>query len=92
VTSTRERGRAAAARAAEALPEGGEGPGVARAHDRVEVADVDAELQRAGGDHAAHVAVAQALLDATARLREVAAAVGLERLVGDALGARRSRR
>ena len=73
-----ERERAAPARPAEALPGVRDGPRIAGADDRVEGADVDAELERAGRHDATDGAAAQAALDAPARLGQVAAAVRLD--------------
>jgi hypothetical protein len=84
----RELGSPAAARAPEALPQRRDGARVARADHGIERADVDAELERVGGHHAADVAGAQALLDAAPRLGQVATAVawmsvGSMRTLGD---------
>ena len=62
--------------------------------DEVDGADVDAELERGGGDDGAHLAGLEALLDAEAAvLREAAVVRGdvlfaeaLREVVGDALG------
>jgi hypothetical protein len=67
--------------AAEALPRPRDRAGVARADDRVEVAHVDAQLERVGGDDAADLALPEAPLHAAARLGEVAAAVGHDRVL-----------
>ena len=53
-------------------------PGSPPARD-VERADVDAQLERVGGDHAAHGPLAQPLLDLAPPLRQVAAAVAADR-------------
>ena len=64
-----------AAGAAGLLPGGGDGAGVAAHHADVEPADVDAQLERVGGDHGADRAVAQSLLDGPPLVGQVAAAV-----------------
>ena len=74
----RRRGPAAPPRPARLLPQRGDGAGEAREHGHVEVADVDAELERAGGHHAEHVARAQPLLDFAAAKREVAAPIAAD--------------
>ena len=76
----REAGALPSPRAAEALPQRRHAARPARAHHRVERAHVDAQLQRAGGHHAAHVAAAQPRLDVAPLLRQVAGAVGLHQL------------
>ena len=66
--------------AAGTLPGGGNRAGIAR-HDRhVERADVDAELERVGRDHAAHLSLAQPLLDLAPAQRKVAAAIAADLL------------
>src|SRR5690606_7002034 len=82
----REAGPLAPAAAPEALPERGDAARVAGADDRVEAADVDAELERVGRDHATNAAAAQPALDAAAGVGEVAAAVGLDELRIDLVG------
>src|SRR5262245_12937630 len=59
----RGRGASATARPPRLLPERGDRAGVAGEHRDVEMADVDAELERVGGHDAEHLARAQALLD-----------------------------
>ena len=69
-----------ASSAARALPGGGNRARVA-GHDRhIERADVDAELERVGRDHAAHLPFAQALLDLAPAQRQIAAAVAADLL------------
>jgi hypothetical protein len=63
------------------LPERGDGAREPVEHAGVEPADVDAQLQRVGGDDAAQLAVGQRLLDLAALLGQVAAAVGPHRVV-----------
>ena len=58
----------------------GDGAGVADADGRVEAADVDPELQRVGGHHAAYAAVAQPRLDLVALVGQVAAAIAADRV------------
>ena len=62
--------------AAEALPRGRDRARVARAHDRVELADVDPELERVRRHDAEDLAFAQPPLDVAPLLGKVAAAVG----------------
>ena len=50
-------------------------PGVARHHAGVERADVDAQFQRVGRDHAANAAFAQTVLDLAALAGQIAAAI-----------------
>src|SRR5262249_61959449 len=71
------------------LPQRGDAAGIAGEHGDVEVADVDAELERIGRDDAEHLALAQTLLDRPATRRQIAAAIAahdpaVARLVGDA--------
>ncbi len=80
---------AATAGAAGLLPERRDPAGIASQHRDVQVADVDAELERVGRDDAEHLALAQALLDRPAPGGQVAAAIAahdpaVARLVGDA--------
>ena len=58
-------------------------PGIAGHHHRVQRADVDAQLQRIGGDHGADLAVAQLALDLAALARQIAAAIAAHRVAGD---------
>ena len=44
-------------------------------HAHVQIADIDTELERVGGNDAADGPIAQALLDRTALVREVTAAI-----------------
>ena len=76
----RQAGAGAASGSAHLLPGAGDGAGVADADRRVERADVDAQLERVGGDHAADPAVAQAGLDLVALVGQVAAAVAADRV------------
>ena len=76
----RRRLAAAAAGAAGALPRRGNRAGIAGHHAHVERADVDAELERVGRDHAAHLAGAQAFLDLAPAQRQVAAAIAANAL------------
>src|SRR5438046_616749 len=66
-----------------------EAAGVAGEHRDVEMADVDAELERVGGDDAQHLALAEPLLDRPSAGRQIAAAIAahdaaVAGLVGDA--------
>ena len=70
----------AAAGAAGALPRRGNRAGIAGHHAHVERADVDAELERVGRDHAAHLPGAQALLDLAPAQRQIAAAIAADAL------------
>ena len=79
------------------LAQAGDGAGEGDADRRVELADVDAQLERVGGDDGEQLAVGQPRLDLAPLLRRVAAAVGgdprrqlglaarLQRLAGEAL-------
>ena len=78
-----ERQVVAAAGAAHLLPGAGERARVAGEHRGVEPADVDAQLERVGGDDAADAALAQAALDRAALVRQIAAAVALDRRRAD---------
>src|SRR5690606_36801536 len=60
------------------LPERGDRAGEAVEHDRVEAADVDAQLEGGGGDDAGQAPVEQLVLDAAPLLGEVAAPVGAD--------------
>ena len=71
----RARTAAAATRAARALPCGRNGPGIAGHHHGVQRSNVDAQLQRAGGNHAANLPVAQPALDFPALVGQIAAAI-----------------
>ena len=69
-------GSGAAAGAAGLLPERGDRARIAGEHGDVEVADVDAELERVGGHDAEHLARRAARCSiARRRVRQVAAAV-----------------
>ena len=68
--------------AARLLPGGGDAARIAEQHRRVEAADVDAQLERVGGDDAQHRAVAQAALDLAPLQRQVAAAVAADHALG----------
>ena len=70
----------AAAGAAGALPGRSDRAGIAGEHGGVERADVDAELERAGRDHTANAALAEAALDLASFTGEVAAAIAANRL------------
>ena len=63
---------------AELLPGRGDRARVAGQDRHVEAADVDAELERVGGDHAEDLAVAQAALDRPPLGRQVAAAIAAD--------------
>ena len=67
---------AAAPRPAPHLAQAGDGAGEGDADRRVELADVDAELERVGGDHREQLAGREPGLDLAPLLRRVAAAVG----------------
>ena len=54
--------------------------------DEVDGADVDAELERGGGDERLHLAGLEALLEVEAALLREAAVVGADVLLADALG------
>ncbi len=58
------------------LPQRGDGPGERDDDGRVELADVDPELQRVGRDHRAQLAANEAALELAALLGGVAGAVG----------------
>ena len=62
----------------ELLPGGRDRPRVAGQDRDVEAADVDAELERVGGDDAEDLAVAQAVLDRPPLGRQVAAAIAAD--------------
>src|SRR5437899_8524348 len=70
----------AAAGAAGALPGRSDRAGIAGEDGGVERADVDAELERAGRNHAANAALAQAALDLASFARKIAAAIAANRL------------
>ena len=76
----REARAGAASGSTHLLPGAGDRAGVADADRRIERADVDAQLQRVRGDHAAHAPVAQPGLDLVALVRQVAAAVAADRV------------
>ena len=80
----------AAAGAAPHLAQRGDGAGERDADRGVERADVDAELQRVGGDDAEQLALDQPALDLAPLLRGVAGAVGRDprRQLADARGPR----
>ena len=71
---------AAAAGAAPHLAQRGDGPGEGDDDGRVELADVDAELQRVGRDHRAQLPADEAALELAALLGGVAGAVGRHEL------------
>ena len=81
---------AATARAAPHLAQRGDRAGERHADRRVERADVDAELERVGGDDAQQLAVDEPALQLAPLLRRVAGAVGRDP-VGELRGARRPR-
>ena len=58
------------------LPQAGDGAGEGDADRRVELADVDPQLERVGRDHRQQLAARQPRLDLAPLLRRVAAAVG----------------
>ena len=72
--------------AADALQEGRDAARRADLADEVDAADVDAELQRGGGDERLQLAVLEALLDVEAALLREAAVVGGDVLLAEALG------
>ena len=79
---------AAPTRPAPHLPQAGHGAGKGDAHRGVELADVDAQLERVGGHDAQKFARRQAALDLVALRRGVAGAVGrdpLAQLGGEAV-------
>ena len=55
-------------------------PGIAGHHHGIERADIDAELQRVGGDYRADLAVAELALDLAPLLRQITAAIAAHRL------------
>lgn len=67
-----------APRAAALLPGGGDGPRVARQHCRLEPADVDAQFQGVGADHAQVAAGARAFLDVAPFVGEIASPVAAD--------------
>ena len=71
---------AAAPRPAPHLPQAGDGAGEGDADRRVELADVDPQLERVGGDDREQLAGGQPRLDLAPLLRRVAAAVGRDPL------------
>ena len=73
------RSRRAPAGAAGALPGRGDRAGIAGHHRDVERADVDAELERVGGNDGAHLTLAQPALDFAAAIRQVAATIAADR-------------
>src|SRR5207302_3557831 len=60
------------------LPGAGDGARIAAEDRCIEVADVDAQLQGIGADHAAHRTVAKAVLDLAPLQRQVAAPVAAD--------------
>ena len=72
----RQRGGGAAPRAAGLLPTPRDGAGESGQDRGVQTPDVDAQLQRGGGDHAGQLAGPQAALDGAPLPRQVAAAIG----------------
>ena len=73
------------------LPQAGDRAGEGDADRRVELADVDPQLERVGGDHRQQLARRQPRLDLAPLLRRVAAAVGGDPLRQLGLAARRQR-
>ncbi len=71
---------AAAAGAAPHLAQRGDGPGERDDHGRVELADVDPQLQRVGRDHRAQLTTRQPALQLAPLLGGVAGAVGRDQL------------
>ena len=65
----------APARAPCALPCGGNGAGIPGEDGHVQRADVDAELERVGGDHRANSAFAKTLLDLAASIGQISSAI-----------------
>src|SRR5438045_3551400 len=80
-----ERRLARASGATNLLPHRCDRAGEAVEHAGVEATDVDAELEGRGGDHAAHLAVEELVLDLASLLGEIAAAIGAHAL-GELLG------
>ncbi len=66
---------ASSSRAAGALPRSGDGAGISGHHYNIEGADVNAEFQRAGRNHAADFPVAQAALDFASFVGQIATAI-----------------
>src|SRR5260370_7943407 len=66
---------AATPSAAGALPGSGDGAGVSGHDDGIQRANINAELERAGGNHAADFSVAEAAFNFASFARKVAAAV-----------------
>src|SRR2546423_13086390 len=71
---------APASSAAPHLPEAGDRARERDADRRIELADVDAQLERVGGDHAEQLALSQPALDLLALSRRIARAVGSDSL------------
>ena len=74
------------------LAQRGDGPGEGDDDGRVELADVDAELQGVGRDHGAQLAADQATLELATLLGGVAGAVGSDELRELGVGVRSDRR
>src|ERR1700730_15397327 len=72
-------GTTAPSRPPDLLPGAGDRPRVATENDRVQVPDVDPELERIGADHATHRSVAQAVLDLAPLQRKISAAIAANR-------------
>ena len=71
----RHRHSAAPAGAAHALPRGRNRSGIAGKHGNIQASDIDAQLQRIRGNHAANRAVPQAALDLPPFIRQISAAI-----------------
>ena len=71
----RHRHSAAAAGASHALPGRSDRSGIAGKHRDIEAADIDAQFQRVRRNHAANAPVAQAALDLTPLIGQIAAAI-----------------
>src|SRR5207244_9115528 len=63
------------------LPGACDRAGIAAEHGGIEVADIDAQLERVRADHAAHRTIAESVLDLAPLQRQVATAVAADRAV-----------
>src|SRR5437763_2778159 len=61
------------------LPGAGDGTGISAKYRRVQVPDIDPELQRVGADHAPHRTIAESVLDLAPLQRQVATSVPADR-------------
>jgi len=72
-----------AARASHLLAGAGDCAGIASQHSRIELADIDAQLQRIGRHDGSHGALAQPALDLASLRWEIAAAITADGLTSD---------